>query len=157
MLQEPLGAPAELRKCVPDVRFVEDLHGQQRDQPDQRAELERRHSAVHQELVVVEAVLVVPQAAAAQVVEGVGDEHKVLEELAGHVLVRGVAVPRQLQSDTQHAGAVEAHPRRSVGLLQISSGRQRPGTVEHAEVVHAQEAAAEDVATLSDPSGLPTR
>ena len=45
--------------------------------------------AVDVQLVVVEAVVLVPQARAAELVHGVGDGDEVLEELGRHVLVRG--------------------------------------------------------------------
>ena len=57
--------------------------------------------AVDVELVVVEAVLLVPEARAAERVHGVGDRDEVLEELGGDVLVGGI-VPRQLERHGQH-------------------------------------------------------
>ncbi len=45
---------------------------------------------VDDELVVVEAVLLVPESGAAERVDGVGDVDEVLEELRGDVLVGGL-------------------------------------------------------------------
>ena len=56
---------------------------------DERADSKRDVLAVDMELVVVEAVLFVPQPGAAQVIHRVGDGDEVLEEFGGHVLVAG--------------------------------------------------------------------
>ena len=45
----------------------------------------------------------------------------------------------------QHRRAVEGHPRGAVRLLEVAPGRQRLAAVEHADVVEAEEAAAEHV------------
>ena len=125
------------------------LHREQRDEPDQRAHLQRLVVAVGVQDVVVEAIRLVPQADAlvAHVVHGVGDVDEVLEELGGDVLVRRV-FPGQLQRDGQHVQAVHAHPGGAVGLLDVPAGRQRGRAVEHADVVEAEEAALEDVLAL---------
>ena len=141
--QEPLHAPLEAGQGV-DLVLLDDLAGDQRHEPHQRAHAQRDRAAVHVELVVVEAVVVAPQAVAAQAVHGVGDGHEVLEELAGHVLVGGV-VARQLERDGQHRAAVEGHPGRAVGLVELPAAGQRGRAVEHADVVEPQEPAGEHV------------
>ena len=108
------------------------------------------------ELVVVEAVFLVPKAGAALGVHGVGDGDEVLEELGGHVL-GGRVVAGQFERDGQHRRAIEGHPGRAVRLLEVAAGRQRLGAVEDADVVEAEEAAGEEVAAFEvlpvDPPG----
>ena len=53
----------------------------------------------------------------------------------------------ELEGDFEHVLAVEGHPRRAVGLLEMPSGRQRRAAVEDADVVEAQESSREDVAS----------
>jgi hypothetical protein len=89
---------------------VEHLDGEQRQQPTIERTLSGWRAAVGQvQHVVVEAVLLVPQAvAAAAHVHGVGDVEEVLEELGGDVLVDRV-VRRQLERDLEHVLAT-CHP-----------------------------------------------
>ena len=76
--------------CV-ELRLLQHLAREQRDQPDQRTHAERRAAAaVDMQLVVVEAVVLVPQPRAAERVHRVGDRDEVLEELGRDVLVRRV-------------------------------------------------------------------
>ena len=95
-------------------------------------------------MVVVEAVGLVPQPLAADRVDRVDDGHEVLEELAGDVLVRLVHL-RQLERDAEHGGAEEGHPRRAVGLGEVTAGGQRLAPVEHPDVVQTEEASGEEV------------
>src|SRR5436190_9782417 len=74
------------------------------------------------------------------------DVEEVLEELRSHVLIR-VVVPRQLQGDREHVEAVRRHPTPSVALVEPHVIGKLTA-VEDANVVEAQEAALEDVATL---------
>ena len=71
-----------------------------------------------------------------------------LEELGRHVLVGGI-LARELERHLQHRDAVEGHPGRAVGLLEDATARQRPRAVEDADVVEAEEAAAEEVVALA--------
>jgi hypothetical protein len=134
----------ETRQHVQDVGF-EVLGREERDDADHRADAERNApAALELQLVVVEAVLVVPEPATAEAVHGVDDRDEVLEELRRQVLAGGV-VAGELDRDRQHGGAVEGHPRGAVGLLEVAARRQRPRAVEDADVVEAEEAAAEEV------------
>ena len=113
-------APREVRQLLQQLR-LERLDGEERNQPDHRAHLERDRPAVGQvQLVVVELVLLVPQAdavlAAADVGHRLGDVQEVLEELGGDVLVDRV-VQRQLQGDAHQVEAVHRHPAGAVGLV----------------------------------------
>ena len=153
-----------MRRLKPGSRStmlgLERLHREERDQADHRADLQREWAgaAGQVEHVVVEAVLVVPEAdpLAAEVVHGVRDVDEVLEELARHVLV-GRVLAGQLQRDGQHVQRVHGHPARAVGLLDMPAGGQRRRAVEHPDIVEAEEAALEDVLALGvlavDPPG----
>ncbi len=90
-----------------------------------------------QRLVVVEAVLLVPEPGPAELVHRRGDADEVLEELRGDVGVRRV-LARELERDREHRGAVERHPGRGVGLLQPPAPGQRLRAVEEADVVEAR-------------------
>ena len=101
-----------------------------------------------------------PEALAAVGVGGFDDLHEVGEELAGHVLVGGadaLAVVRQFQRHTQHAGAEKRHPRGAVGLLEMGAVGQLHVAVYDADVVQPEEAAGEDAVALFilaiDPPG----
>ena len=76
-------------------------------------------AAFDEELVVVKAVLLIPQAAAADVVHRVHDLDEVLEEFRRDVFVGRIG-PRQFERDGKHRAAVKCHPRRAVGLRQRS-------------------------------------
>src|SRR5262249_1381508 len=121
--------------------------GAERDQADHRAQTHGYGLAIDEQLVVVEAVLLAPQAGAAQTVHGVGDRDVVLEELGRDVLV-GWVLRGQLQRDGEHGAAVERHPRGAVGLLQLAASRQGLRAIEHADVVEPEESAAEQVFAL---------
>jgi hypothetical protein len=71
------------------------------------------------DLVVVEAVVLVPQARAAERVHRVGDGDEVLEELRGDVLVGGVLGLASSSAMAEHRRAVEGHPGGAVGLLEV--------------------------------------
>ena len=155
MLEEPAHALGKARQPVEHV-LLEDLAREQRDEADHRAQADRQVLAVDVDEVVVEAVLLVPEADAAQPVNCVRDRDVVLEELRRDVLVRRI-LGRELEGDREHGAAVERHPRRAVRLLQRAPARERLGPVEHPDVVEAQEPAAEQVAALDvlavDPPG----
>ena len=67
--EKPFGTLGELWQGLPDHILIEHLHGEQRNEPDQCPQLERRGPSVNQKLVVVEPVLFIPQASATQIVE----------------------------------------------------------------------------------------
>ena len=71
-----------------------------------------------------------------------------LEEFRGDVLVCGV-VARQLQRDGEHVEAEHRHPARAVALVQARAAGQRFAPIEQADVVEAEEAALENVATFA--------
>ena len=100
------------------------------------------------ERVVEEAVLLVPQAAA---VHRGPDPDGVLEEGRLEVLVGGVRLG-QRGRDPEHRQAVQEHPGRRVGLLELGADRQ-VRAVERADVVEPQEAAREEVVALLRPRG----
>ncbi len=56
------------------------------------------------------------------------------------------SLERELDGDLEHVLAVERHPGRAVGLLEVATGRQRRAAVEDADVVEAEESALENVA-----------
>ena len=97
--------------------------------------------------VVEELVLRVPEidARAVHVRHGVGDVEKVLEEANRHVLVERL-IAAELVGDAQHGEAEARHPARPVALLELAAVGQGLVAIEAADVVHAEEAAAEDVA-----------
>ena len=80
-------------------------------------------------------------------IDGVGDEKKMLPELAGNIFV-GRILTRQFQGDGQQVQAVHRHPARAVGLLDILPARQRSAAVEQPDVIQAQKAALKDVVAL---------
>jgi hypothetical protein len=55
---------------------------------------------------------------------------------------------RQLQRHAQHRGAIKSHPRRPIRLLQGPAGRQRFGTVEHADVIETKKSARKKIFTV---------
>ena len=65
------------------------------DKDGGRATEDLLDQAVGVELVVVEPVPFIPQASSTQIVERIGDEDEVLQELAGHILIGPVMVERQ--------------------------------------------------------------
>ncbi len=123
------------------------LHGEERNQSDHRADLQRHDSAVGQvQLVVIELVLVVPQAEALRPTPliAAGDVEEVLEEFGRDVLVDRIVL-RQFQRDAHQVQAIHRHPARAVGLVDVAAGRQRRAAVEDADVVEAEEAALENL------------
>lgn len=69
---------------------------------------------------------------------------EVLQQRLGLFQIRWL-LPRELDRDLRHVLAVEGHPRRAVGLVDVPAGRQWRTAVEHPDVVKAQESALEDV------------
>lgn len=60
-------------------------------------------------------------------IDGVSNGHKMLKELAGHVLVDTVP-PGKGQGDLQHDGAEEGHPRSGICLHQIATYTTQKGS-----------------------------
>ena len=86
MVQEPLQPLLEAGQLVDEIAF-QDFDGEDRDDADDRTNLQLGGTAVGEDLVVIEAVFFVLKSPAAEAVGGVGDGDKVFEELAGHVLI----------------------------------------------------------------------
>ena len=138
---EPAEVAGEVGQAV-QRGLAQRRRGAQRQQADHRPHPQRNPLAgVEGQDVVVEAVLLVPQA---PVVDGGGDVGEVLEELGGQVLV-GVVVLGEHQGDLQQVQAVHGHPDGAVGLLEAAVDGQGGRAVDGADVVQAQEAALEDV------------
>ena len=137
----------QLRIALGDIR-LEHRRRAQRQQPDQRPDLQTHRLAVGQpQQIVEESVLLVPHLVVmlADAVHRVGDPHEMLDELEGDLLVHRV-VFGQDQGDLQHALAVERHPGRAVRLLQRAARRELRAAVEDADVVQTQKSAGEHVA-----------
>src|ERR1700694_3620532 len=98
-------------------------------------------------MVVVEAVLVVPQPASAEGVHRVRNLDKVLEELGCQIIVE-LLVASQLERNREHAGAEEGHPGGPVRLLQKATRGQRLRAIENTYVVQAKKASREEVVAL---------
>ncbi len=146
VVQEPVQPALEVRQLVQHLR-LQGFHGEKRNQPDHRPQPLHQSAAVGQvQHVVIELVLLVPQAdaRARDIRHGLGDAQEVLEELGGDVLV-DVIVQRQLQGDAQHVEREHRHPAGGVGLVEPDALGQRRAAVEHADIVQAEEAALEDV------------
>jgi hypothetical protein len=143
VVQKPLHAFAEPGQTVNGLVF-QHLNCQQRNEPDQGTNGQAARVAIHQSLVIVEAVPLVPQAGSAQRIDRVRDGHEMFEELRGDILI-GRIFSGQLQGHGKHRQAVERHPGRCVRLLQAATARQRPRTVDRSDVVQPQEAAGENV------------
>jgi len=81
------------------------------------------------DLVVIEAVVIVPEARAAERVHRVGDfATKCSKNFEANVFVAGV-VFGQLQRHGEHRAAVKGHPGRAIGLLEVGRRRERPRTI----------------------------
>ena len=108
--------------------------------------------------VVIETVALMPHPdRAADPVDGVSNPQEVLKEFRGDSLI-GRPGLRQFERDGEHIEAEQTHPRRPVGLLQAAlRWQKRPAAVEHADIIQAQEATLEHVATVGvlaiDPPG----
>ena len=102
MLEEPGHALLEGGKPV-DRGLLDIFACDETDQTDDRAHAQRPAHAppsvfADLELIVVEAILFVPEAVSADGIHRVRDRDEVLEELRRHVLVRRI-LRRQLQRD----------------------------------------------------------
>ncbi len=120
---------------------------QQRHQAHHRANAHRLHPLVFvDEDVVEEAVLLVPEAlpVAAEVLDRLGDRQETFHEGGRDVTPVGVDAG-QLGRDPQHLQAEEGDPARRVRLLEPPAVRDLLRPVEDRDVVHADEAALEEV------------
>src|SRR6266404_2885152 len=158
VVDEPLHPAFERRMPVHHL-WLQRFNRVERNQPHQGADSHRKVVAVGQaENVVVKAVRLVPERESftAEIVHGVGDVHKMLEEFAGYALV-GRVLARKFEGNRQHVQAIHSHPARAVGLLHKSSRRKRRRAVENSNVVEAEESALEDVVAFGvftiDPPG----
>src|SRR5580658_5263894 len=79
--------------------------------------------------------------------DGIGNINEVFPEFAGHVFITGV-LGCQLHRDSQQVEGIHRHPAGSVGLLDVSTGRQRLAAVKDTDVVETQESALKDVQAL---------
>jgi hypothetical protein len=113
------------------------------------------------DLVVVEAVPLVPKPAVAGAVHRIDDLDEVFEEFRRHVLVGGlhrpVGVAGEFERHREHGVRVKRHPGRAVGLTQLAAAGNGLAPVEDADVVEAEEAAGEKVFPVGilavDPPG----
>src|SRR5712692_9182441 len=149
VLEKPVRSGAESRQSS-EHRSIEYLDGKERDQPDQRAH-PRCNSLPAGEVhdVVIEFVLLVPQAdpLAADIGHGFGNIEEVLEKFGGDVFVDMVG-ERQLERDAHQVERIHRHPRSAVGLVDVTSARQRCVPVEYADIVEPQEPALENISAL---------
>ena len=70
VFQKPVHALGETRKALDEV-VVDNFHREEWDEPDHRAHFERNEFAMQMQLIVVEAVLFVPESGASQRIHGV--------------------------------------------------------------------------------------
>ena len=148
--EDPLDALVEVGQPRQDVG-VQELDGEQRDEPDHRAHPQRLlRPAGDLQHVVVEAVRLVPEPGAAGAdlaVDGAGDQQEMLEELDRHVLVDMVD-QRDLDRHSHEVQRVDRGPGGAVRLVDVAALRQQAAAVEQRDVVEAEEAALEDVAVV---------
>ena len=116
VFEEPFEAFGEAGEFVKSF-FFKNFGGEEGNEADQRADAEGDiFAGFRAEVVVVEAILFVPEAGAAEGVGGIHDGDEVLEEFGGYVFVGGV-VGGEFNGDGEHGGAVEGHPGGAVGLF----------------------------------------
>src|SRR5215469_15922638 len=69
------------------------------------------------------------------------------DETIGNFFVHCIVVAKN-ERDLKHALAVERHPCRAVGLIEVAARRQRGAAVEDTDVVQSEESARENVSSL---------
>lgn len=96
--------------------------------------------------VVEEAVFIVPHlvVGVANPVHRVRDPEEMLQKPESNVFVDRVVLGED-KSDLQHILAIEGHPCRSIGLVQVAPGWQRSTAVEYPDIVEPKESAGEDI------------
>src|SRR5512135_1487933 len=95
-----------------EAGHLQSFDGKEWNQSDQGPDLERNpFTAGEAEVVIKEAVLVVPQGTAisAHMIHGVGYVKKVLKKLAGDILVTGVVLS-QFECDREQIQTIHRHP-----------------------------------------------
>ncbi len=135
-------APLKTRQARDQLRF-ERLHRKQRNQPNHRAHFQVVLVAVRKvNRIVKKSVFFIPErySIGPVGVDCVRDVNEMLKKFTGYVFI-GWFLACQFQRNRQHVQAIHPHPAGAVRLLEVASGRQRLRTVEHANVVEAQEAA----------------
>ena len=143
IIQKPLHPFGKSREPSDHLR-IEHLARDERQEPDHRADAEGKSLPIDTELVVVKAVLLVPQAGAAKTIHRVRNRHEMLEKFRRHVFIRRVSFGK-FERDGQHRRAIKGHPRSAIGLFQVAARGQRFRAIEHADVVQTEEAARKNV------------
>src|SRR5205807_3087441 len=136
----------EIGKLIDDV-LLDNSHRKQGDQSYHRAQPQRDFLfRWHAEHVIKELVLVIPEPdrLLSHIRHGASNMKEMVQELDGHVFIYRIA-STELDRDAQHVEAKHRHPGCAIGLLDKAAGRQRPGAVEHTDIVEAEEAAFEYV------------
>src|SRR6516165_680042 len=149
VLEKPMRAGAESRQSSED-RSIEDLHGKERYQADQRAHPQWNSlSAGEVHHIVIEFVLIIPQADAitADVGHCFGDIEKMFEKFGGNVFVYMIG-ECQFEGNAHQIERVHRHPSSAVGLVDVTSARQRCVAVEYADIVESQKSALENIPAL---------
>ena len=103
-------------------------------------------AAEQRDLVIVKAVLSIPQAAAAEGIDRIRDGDEMLEKFGGDVFVDRVGLG-QFRGDVEHDQAVGRHPGGAVSLLNKIAVAQRLRAVENTDVIEAKKAAGKEIAS----------
>ena len=119
-----------------------------RDEALDRADLHRDTPVRQNEHVVVEAIILVPETAPAELVDRLRHPGEMSDEFRPHVLVDRI-VFGQSQRDLKHGHAVEGHPGGAVGLLELPTRGEWFRTVEDRDVVEAQESSLEETVPVA--------
>ena len=156
VFEEPLEAGAESFETVEDAR-VDEFDGEEGDDTDHGAEADGEGGVTwFEDSVVVETVLIVPEAMIAEGVDAIDDLDEVFEEFGGDVFVDGV-LGGEFDGDGEHDSAVEGHPCGAIGLGEEVTVWEGLRAVEEADVIEAEEAAGEEVTSVDifavDPPG----
>src|SRR5450631_2678036 len=146
-LRVPLRAPQEACKLL-DVVTTDDGCGQHRNKARNGVHPQRLGLTVELDAVVIESVILIPQASAAKAIDSMGNGAKVLKKLRCHVLIY-VVVTGELERHRKHVHAVERHPGGAVRLLQRGAVRQRLGAIEHADIVESEKPSGKDVVAVA--------
>ena len=153
VVQKPIHAFFEAGQ-IGDALFVEQFHSNERQEADQRpcAEGDRWISVI-ENLVVVEAIVFIPEPVAAEMIDGVHDLDEMLEELRSHVFIgrddAATGPPRQFEGHVEHGESIKGHPCGAVCLFESLAARQGGAAVEDADVVEAEKASCEEVSPLA--------
>src|SRR6478752_604665 len=143
MADEPRRTLAQPRS----LRFRQSDRRKKWQQPNERAELYWEPLPVRPaDEVVVEAVLLIPEAGAlaVQPVHRPADGHIVLKELRREIFVSGLTLG-QFDRRPRHIEAIACHPRGPISLLQCQVRRQSHASVNDTDVVEAEESTLEQV------------